>query len=213
MSGDLPPLQRLLLAYSRPQEKAWNELIWLIDQRLAAVVRGVNEPMIALIRMAWWEEALADDDRSKGNGEPLVERWRASPQAQAAGPHVARLIEGWRCLIADESGADLDLERYAAERGGGLFALLGENAPSGGSYGPVWALWDLAGHVRDEALAQRCIAHAGERLAALPVKGKSRVRPLKLITAIALSDVKTGRVPAGFSPRHYLRLLRAAYFA
>lgn len=209
MDFELPPLSRLLIAHAPRADRSWHRLVWLLDQRLSAVVRGAHEPTIALIRMAWWEEALVADDRTKGNGEPLVEAWRAAAPPAAMRAAAACLIEGWRVLIEVEEMEPADLVRYAQERGAGLFGLLGASAEEAGT-GAGWALWDLAGHVSDEALARAAIDCAGghrvEESRALP-------RPARLLLAVARPDITARRIPGGFSPRQYLRLLRAALFA
>lgn len=214
MSESLPPLQRLLLAHAPVGERQWHEIVWMLDQRLAAVVRGVSEPMIALIRMAWWEEALVADDRSKGNGEPLVEAWRAIAPPDEARVHAARLIDGWRSLVEEGSdGGSIDLQRYADERGAGIFGLIGGAEAAAASAGALWALWDLAGHVRDLDLAKRAIAR-GQALASSSSWREARLpRPLKLAMAVALPDIRAGHIPGPFAPRHYLRLLRGLLFA
>ena len=66
------------------------------------------------------------------------------------------MIDGWEELIIGGEGSNRDmLSVYAAGRGAGLFAAL---APTLGgqsaSAGKVWALWDLAGHLSDPALAE-----------------------------------------------------------
>lgn len=213
---DLPPLPRLLCAYAPPAARDWQRLCWQLDQRLAAVVRRGGDPTIAAIRLAWWDAVLVEDDRTKGGGEPLVEQWRATAPAGAASA-AERLIEGWRLLVAPEAFSDADLRTYGDARGGGLFALLARAAGTDldatvRGAGRLWALWDLAGHVRDPALAQRAITVARDAQAEAPAPLPGRaLKPLRLARAVALPDVRAGRVPpAGFAPRHYGRLLLGA---
>lgn len=206
-------MQRLLVAYAPAPLRAWQGLCWQLDQRLAAVARRGGDPAIAAIRLAWWDAVLVEDDRAKGGGEPLVEQWRATAPAQAA-PAVERLIDGWRYLVSPDPLTETDLLDYGAARGGGIFALLADvdQAEAVRSAGALWALWDLAAHVRDTALAARAIAAAqalgADAMAPLP---GAALKPLRLARAIALPDVRAGRVPAApFTARHYGRLLRGA---
>lgn len=214
-TADLAPLQRLLLAYAPAPARAWQGLCWLLDQRLAAVAQRGGEPTIAAIRLAWWDAVLVEDDRAKGGGEPLVERWRALAPA-GAGVAAERLIDGWRALLSPEPLSEADLRAYGAARGGGLFGLLaGDEAADEALRGPgaVWALWDLAAHVRDEALARQALetARGLAEEAEGGVPGGRALKPLRLAHAVALPDVRAGAVPAaGFSLRHYGRLLRAS---
>jgi len=206
-------MQRLLVAHAAPSLRAWQGLCWQLDQRLAAVARRGGDPAIAAIRLAWWDAVLVEDDRAKGGGEPLVEQWRAIAPAQAA-PAVERLIDGWRYLVSPDPLTDADLLDYGAARGGGLFALLAgaDQTDALRAAGALWALWDLAAHVRDAALAARAIA-AARTLgveASAPLAGAA-LKPLRLARAIALPDVAAGCVPAApFTVRHYGRLLRGA---
>lgn len=212
----LPPLQRLLLAYSPAEARAWHALCWSLDQRLAGVVRRGGEPTITAIKLAWWDAVLVEDDRAKGSGEPLVEQWRDLAPDSVNGA-VARLIDGWRELASPEALGDDDLLAYGQARGGGLFsslAALGTGAEPRAveTAGALWALWDLAAHVQDEALAARALLVARALISddAGPVRGAT-LKPLRLARAIVEPDVLAGRVPGGgFSLRHYGRLLMAS---
>lgn len=123
VAGDLPPLQRLLIAYAPAALRPWQALCWTLDQRLAAIARRGGDPTIAAIRLAWWDAVLVDGDRAKGGGEPLVEQWRAWAPPDAPG-HVGRLIDGWRLLVSPEPMSEDDLCAYGRARGGGLSGLL-----------------------------------------------------------------------------------------
>ena len=214
--GDLfTPLSRILLAYAPADQRDWQGLCWQLDQRLAAVAQRGGDATIAAIRLAWWDAVLVEKDPAKGRGEPLVERWRDIAPAgteQAAG----QLIDGWRALVAPEVMSDAELMAYGQARGGGLFALLAANADAAqagavGDAGALWALWDLAAHVRDETLARRAIGLAREIAGRSAPPAGPALKPLRLARAIALADVRAGRVPqGGFSLRHYGRLLLAS---
>lgn len=213
---DLPVLPRLLLAYAPAGARSWQLLCWLLDQRLAAIARRGGDPTIAAIRLAWWDAVLVESDLTKGSGEPLVERWReiAPPGACSA---AEQLIDGWRYIVAQEAMSDEDLRDYGRARGGGLFTLLaGDEAPGSEAAiihaGALWALWDLAAHVRDSALSARALAVARqfvEEGGAQPAG--SNARPLRLARAVVMPDIRRGRAPqSGFSPSHYARLLIAS---
>lgn len=217
---DMPVLARLLLAYAPADRREWQGLCWQLDQRLAAIIRRGGEPTIAAIRLAWWDDILVAGDRSKGGGEPLVERWRAIAPDNV-GPEAEQLIDGWRALAVPELMSDEDLLSYGLARGGGLFGLLARaDAGAAGQdqreaiaqAGSLWALWDLAAHVRDDAFARRALDVARTLLDPSVPKPRGRaLKPLRLARAIVLPDIRAGRVPSeGFALRHYGRLLRAA---
>lgn len=215
--GHLSPtgvLPTLLLSYAPPEIRDWHRLAWVIDERLAHVVRTVREPGIAAIRMAWWREALAAHDLSKGKSEPLVEAWRARPRNAAADQAVEQMINGWSVLADGGALTVGDMRAYAEGRGSGLFGLLtadgdGTCDENVGRAGALWALWDLAGHVSDAKLAAQAmdLAHSyADQGSSLPKQ--CRLKPLRLARGIAQRDVVKGRVPlGGFGLRHYAHLL------
>lgn len=207
--ADLAPLTALLVAYAPVASRPWHRLIWTLDQRLAAIVRRAGEPTIAAIRLAWWDAVLVECDPTKGRGEPLVETWRATAPEGAA-PLAGQLIDGWRALLGSEAPAAADVAAFGEKRGGGLFSLIaGREDEALARAGAVWALWDLAGHASEPALAEMAIGQAREaaRDDPVPLRRAEAPRPLRLLHALARADALAGRVPRGFERRHYVSLL------
>jgi len=175
---ELTPPQRLALAYAPAAVRADWETLLLLDARLASVVRGAREPVLAQIRLAWWRERLGEDPGGWPRGEPLLARL-AGWGAAVAG--LIALVDGWEVLLGEQG---LDVQGFAAGRAGGVAALarhLGvamsgaaENAARG------WALADLSAHLGD----------AGERAVALA----------------ALAEVGGGRVVRALRPVVVLRV-------
>ena len=213
-------LPGLLLSYAPPETRDWHRLAWVIDERLAHVVRTVREPAIAAIRMAWWREALAVHDLSKGKSEPLVEAWRARPRNAAADQAVEQMINGWYVLADGATLTVDDLQAYAEGRGSGLFGLLAADCDSYSiesvrRAGALWALWDFAGHVSDEKLAEQAMELARRYLdQGSGLTKQRRLKPLLRAAGLARRDVEKGRIPmGGFAPRHYAHLLWMALTA
>lgn len=197
-----------MVAYAPLAARPWHRLCWLLDQRLADVVRRATEPTIAAIRLAWWDAVLVEGDRAKGGGEPLVEAWRkTAPDGAAA--FAEQLIDGWRVLLSMEPLTAEELTEFARKRGEGLFGLLAKNGGAGlGDAGAGWALWDLAAHMQDKVTAQAAIDIAARDFAhTVPLPRLRTLKPLRLLHDLALADIKAGRVPEGFEARHYRRLL------
>ncbi|GEM_PF-293460 len=210
---ELAPLPALLIAHAPAPQRAWHRLCWSLDRRLADVIRRGGEPTIAAIRLAWWDAVLVEGDRSKGGGEPLVEAWRHAAPAGAA-LLAERLIDGWRILLGAEALSAADLARFARERGGGLFRLIAQAGPQGAPdvlevAGAAWALWDLAGHSSDAALATAAMDEARAVLAACPALPRGAApKPLRMLHALAAADIRAGRIAqGGFEARHYRALL------
>ncbi|BBD97975.1 hypothetical protein SAMIE_1014760 [Sphingobium amiense] len=169
--------------------------------------------MIGQMRLAWWSEVIDDAAGAKGRGEPVADALRATGAIGA--PGLEAVIDGWEILTVEPDLGEGQLRDYAAGRGGGLFrALAGEGDPPAWliAAGQVWALWDLAGHVGDPALAQAAltlargiVADAGEG------RWSRRWKPLRIAFALARQDVIAGRgAPPGLPRSYALRILRIA---
>ena len=213
-SQPLSALGQLMLGYAHgAEQRHLHHRCWALDARLADVVRKGREPAIATIRLAWWRDALVGEDASKGQGDPLIEAWRAAGVSAAERGFIAQLLEGWGALLEQENPSAEVLIRFAESRGRGLFGLLAgaryeEDARLLGAAGALWALWDLAGHVQDAQDASLCLDLA-VRYQPLPkIKAGSSARVVRLLTLLADPDVRTRRLPrGGFELRHYLKLL------
>jgi phytoene synthase len=210
--GALPPLAALLSAHAGARA-ARHRAIWAFDGRLAHVARTTSERAIGQMRLAWWNDVIEDADARKGRGEPVVDAMRATGAISA--PGLVAMIDGWEVLVVEPEIDDDGLRDYAAGRGGGLFRALADagDAPEWlMAAGQVWALWDLAGHVDDPALAQAALRMARD----LPpqVEGARWPRawkPLRIAFTLARQDVMAGRgAPAGMPRGLALRLLRIA---
>jgi phytoene synthase len=101
LSAELPPLQRLAVAYapagSRP---AWTALV-LLDHRLGRAVAGASEPLIGQLKLAWWRDRMREPASRWPAGEPLLAALRRFDGERAA---LEALVDGWEGLIDDEAG-------------------------------------------------------------------------------------------------------------
>ena len=209
---DLSPLVMVLAAHAGPQA-ARHRALWAFDARLAHVARTTSEPAIGQMRLAWWNDVIDDADARKGRGEPVVDALRATGAMTA--PGLVAMIDGWEILVVEP---DIDVEglrAYAIGRGGGLFRALTDvaDAPDWlNAAGQLWALWDMAGHVGDAALADAALALAREIAPRMDGARWPRAwKPLRIVTTLARQDVLAGRgAPLGMPRALAWRLLRIA---
>lgn len=212
----LPPLALLLAAHAGARAQR-HRAIWAFDGRLAKVARTTSDRAIGQMRLAWWNDVIEDVDARKGRGEPVVDAMRAS--GAMAAPGLVAMIDGWEVLVVEpEIDAD-GLRDYAVGRGGGLFRALAEMVADAAdapewlvAAGQVWALWDLAGHVDDPALADAALAMARDLLPQVDGGRWPRGwKPLRIAFTLARQDVLAGRgAPAGMPRALAWRLLRIA---
>jgi phytoene synthase len=207
----LDPDRNLALGYVRAARRPALAALWTLDAALARVVAGGREPMISRIKLAWWREALGRLDRERAPAEPVLQALADSAlPAGVTGAELAELTEGWEVLLSPEPLTTAELGRYAAGRGGRVFAcsgrLLGGTPPVGA--GERWALVDLARHSANAADTDAALALAR----ALPPAGRwpARLRPLGMLAALAARDAEPDRPrwEAPGAPRRMLRMLR-----
>lgn len=209
----LPPLAMLLSAHAPGRQVDRHRALWAFDARLAKVARTTSEAMIGQMRLAWWNDVIDDGTGMKGQGEPVVDAMRASGAMRA--PGLSALIDGWEVLVVEAEIDLTGLRDYAVGRGGGLFGALAgvADAPEWlTTAGQVWALWDLAGHVGDEALAKAAVDLAQTLLPQVEGARWTRAwKPLRIAFTLARQDVLGGRgAPTGISRALAWRLLRIA---
>jgi 15-cis-phytoene synthase len=184
--GGLPTLQRLALAYA----PAANRLAWLgllaLDSRLAGIVRGAREPMLAQMRLAWWRDRLAEPADAWPRGDALLEalaNWHGEHGA------LVPLVDGWEQLTAPPPLGEEAFAALAGSRGAAIAALArlvgaGEHAGEAMRGGHDWALTDLAGKLSDpaEQAAVSCLAASRDpRRLRLP----RALRPLVVLHGLA----------------------------
>ena len=96
--ADLPPVQRLALAYASSRSRPAILSLLALDARLAAILRGRREPIAAQMRLAWWRDMLARPKSEWPAGEPVLEALCAWNDPGG----LAALAEGWEALLAED---------------------------------------------------------------------------------------------------------------
>lgn len=98
-------------------------------------VRDVaREPLPGEIRLQWWTEVLSGERREEASANPVAAALRETIDRQGlAAARLLQLVEAHRFDLYDEAMASVgDLERYATQTSGALFAvsaqILGDGA-------------------------------------------------------------------------------------
>jgi len=184
-------------------------LLFALDLRLAAVADRIGEPAAALLRLAWWRDALTALDAAIP-AEPMLQAVSKLLISRGiSGATLARIAEGWPALAEDEALPPPAIDEHGAERGGALFMIAGRLCGADDARlavaGAAWALADRAAHAQDPALAARLAEAARTGFDKLGnAAWPRRLRVLGTLVALARQDLG----PKG--PRSRLvRLLRA----
>ncbi|RVT91322.1 hypothetical protein EOD43_15100 [Sphingomonas crocodyli] len=207
------PERRLALAYAPAPARPALETLWLIDERMGAIVAAAREPAIGAMRLVWWRDALAALDMREAPAEPLLARVAATLLTTGvSGAALSALEEGWSALL-DSEMPDEEMMRLHASRGAVLFTLaaraLGADAEDIAAAGEGWALADLGHRISDHDAGPQARRMAAERLATVnPHRWPRALRALGLLTLLATRD-------AGAIERHQgspARVLRGAFY-
>ena len=212
MSLELDPERQLALAYVPAARRGALSTLWRLDVTLGSVLVTGREPLISRIRLAWWREALEKLDRERAPAEPMLQAAAGDLlTAGLTGAELAAMEQGWAALLAPEALTADDLSRYAAERGGRLFALsarlLGAEHRGLSAAGETLALADLARRSGREEETRAALDAARKR--ATTGRWPRRLRPLGMLAALARRDAERGLAlePPG-APARVLRMIR-----
>ncbi|WP_294390697.1 squalene/phytoene synthase family protein [uncultured Sphingomonas sp.] len=203
------PEVSLAIMYAPADARTALRLLFAVDQRFRSIVASTNEPMIGMMRLAWWRESLEKLDRATPPAEPLLGAVsRELLPRGLSGATLSAIEDGWAALIDGEVDAGA-LLRHGEQRGGTLFQvagiLLGQADARLTDAGAIWALADLGHHHADPAVREAARRRARELASSLP--GGSwprRLRPLGMLTMLAQADADTAVRRQGH-PRRLLR--------
>jgi len=154
---NLPPLQRLALAYAPASSRGALTALLALDARLADIVRQAREPMLAQLRLAWWRSELAGSPSNPTTADPLLASLRAWPGAAAA---LSGLSDGWEAMTGPAPLAGSAFSTLADARGSAFAALAGSPNEVGVALrmGRSWALADIAAHLSDPRERETALA-------------------------------------------------------
>ena len=205
------PERALAVAYAPADLRPALTALFALDERFGTVVSSTSEPMIGLMRLAWWREALEKLDHDPAPAEPLL-----SVLAEQTLPHgitgaaLATIEDGWAALIDGEPDQDA-IARHGRERGRNLFgaaaALLGSRDTRLPDAGEIWALTDLGYRHSQDKVRQAARERARALAADVPLgPWAAPARPLAALFVLARRDALASTRAQG-SPGRLLRML------
>jgi len=210
------PERRLALAYARSDAREDLLSLFLLDERLGAIVAATKDAMLGEIRLTWWRDALRGLADKAPPDEPLLQRLFSVVQKGAcSADRLAAIAEGWGMLLSDPPVDEDMLIRYGEKRGSALFRavadILGCPQADVGAAGSIWALTDLAFRSNDDEISTRALALARKQLSAAK-RGHwpASLRPLAIMMALARLDLKSSsRKRSQGAPQRIVRAIWA----
>lgn len=206
------PERALAVTYAPPPARPALTALFALDERFGTIVASTTEPVIGLMRLAWWREALERLDQAPPPAEPLLSSLaRAMLPPGVTGASLAEIEGGWAALLDGEPDAEA-IVRHGRARGGTVFRsaarVLGASDPRVPAAGEAWALADLGHRHSDPAVRETARRLARGVLAALPGGTWERsARPLAALAVLARRDAAPGATRAQGAPRRVARML------
>jgi phytoene synthase len=210
------PERALAVAYAQPDARRALSALFALDERFGQVVASTSEPMIGLMRLAWWREALEKLDRDPAPAEPLLTALATNVLPRGVtGVALAAIEDGWAALLDGEPD-DAAIVRHGRERGGNLFAaaarVLGTDDARLPAAGEVWALADLSLRHSEPEVRQTARSKAAALARTIPSgHWPLAARALGALYILAVRDTRLGRRTQG-SPGRMLRMLALRVF-
>ncbi len=206
------PERALVVAHAPRDARPALTALFALDERMGAIVATTTEPMIGLMRLAWWREALEKLDHDPAPAEPLLRDIATHILPHGVfGASLGAIEDGWAALLDEEDQARA-VARHGRERGRWLFAaaatILGVQDSRLGIAGEGWALADLAHRHSKEEVRALARDKARKVLAMIPPRRwPRRARPLAMLAALAGTDATGEGARRQGSPKRMLRML------
>lgn len=193
----------LALSYAPAARRPALFALFALDERLRAITLAARDPLIGLMRLTWWREALEALDTAPPPAEPLLQQVATEVlPGGVTGAALAELTAGWEMVLDGQADGQPDWGQVTCQRAR-LFRLaeevLGCTDQRAGEVGRFWCQVDLSkdwptGTPAAEVLAD-CYRQAWS----------STLRPLGALGLLARFDAE-GRSRPG-DPRRVGRLL------
>lgn len=205
---DLPPAQRLALAYAPSRARMPNLALLALDTRLAAIVRKRGEPLLVQVKLAWWRDMLGSPVADWPLGDPVLDLLRQWQDPASLVP----LVDGWEALLAEDLTPRV-IADFVDGRGVAFAALarqLGVARPDGArTAARLWALADLAANI---SAGDECalVVDYGRGQPGAPLLPAS-LRPLAVLAGLASAALQRGGGPLLSGPRSTFTALRIGF--
>lgn len=175
--------------------------LWALDELLGQIVATTTQPMVGMMRLMWWRDAMS----SGAGGHPVLAGLTSVVARGIDRAALVTIVDGWEELLEPLPLTCGQLERYAQKRGACLFELTARlcDVTCPAVAGEGWALADFGLRCSDAMTSARALDMARVALAATDLA--TVPRPLRILVRLARRDVAAGQRVA----RTPWRLLRS----
>ncbi len=203
--SELPPPQRLALAYAPARSRAQTLALLAYDAQLGLIVRRTSEPILGQMRLAWWRDQLA----LPAGGRPKGNRVLAMLAALEGEEHALReMASGWEVLLGEHLGADA-IREHSRSRAAGWLAmarLQDADEESVERAAQCWALGDLAANLGGSE--QQRVVEIGEPVRSSQPRLPRTFRSLAVLAGLGRRSLARGGAPLLAGPGSVLAAIR-----
>jgi phytoene synthase len=204
LATDLPPPQRLALAYAPARARGRTLALLALDARLGAILRAGIEPIAAQLRLAWWRDVLARPAADWPRGQPVLDSLRDWRDPSG----LSGLVDGWEALLT-EALTTAEVREFVAGRQAAFACLAGEldveAVAEAEQAAQAWALADLAANLSDGE-ERALVADQGRGVVPPPLP--RALRPLAVLAGLGARSLRRGGGPLLDGPGSALLALR-----
>jgi 15-cis-phytoene synthase len=193
--------KRLALAYARNDLRDGLGIILMLDNRLAGIFDKAGEPLIAQMRLAWWNDVIAKPAKERPAGELLLAilaEVEANNPAFNIASAMQELIEAWDMLLSQPDWSSALLSEHTITRSSAVFGwyarMTGANSRHSTAVNRIgvdWAFNDLLCHCRNETEVHD--VKAAQQVMSSNDKLPRSLRPLSIIAKSARYRVTPSR--------------------
>jgi phytoene synthase len=200
---NLPPPQRLALAYAPRSSKNQLAALLAFDARLGQAVGQANEPIMGQMRLAWWRDQLAREPVFRESSDEVVV---AIELLEDLGSELVRLVDGWEGLLCEKLDRDAvnGLVQGRVNIIQALAARLGERIDG---LGQAWAFADLASGMSNPDERAFVVGLAEVRRAS-PTRIPRTLRPIAVLDRLGRRSLERGGEPLLGGPASLLLAMR-----
>jgi len=163
--------------------------LWALDEQLGQIVAATTQPLVGMMRLTWWREAIA----SKVVGHPVLAALSSVFTREDDPNEVAAIVDGWEELLEPLPLSGEQLAAYASGRGTQLFELTvrlcGDSCSPDAGAG--WALVDFGLRCSDSMTSTRALEIAREVFSGVDIA--SLPRALRILVRLAQQDAAAGK--------------------
>lgn len=186
------PLQKLVFAYAKANQRAVYEAVFALDSLCANIVATTSETLIGQMRLAWWRDVMIKNASERPLGHPLIARINALPDEIEADA-LAELINIWEVFLLSEDRAAY-LSQFYEQRAKALVNGLAIPTSKMQAQAALqlycrWYILRRMAVFSENNQQHKLWATLHDECTSFPAMSRNLPKPLKILAALIIHDV------------------------